>query len=81
MAVNLQEFLDGYKKCEIVYGDKKWVFREPKVIDLKLGALELLEKYCIEWDFAEFKKYLLIEIPNSQQKPLLDKIMTDLGLV
>lgn len=48
MAVNLEEFLDGYKKCEIVYGDKKWVFREPKVIDLKLGALELLEKYCIE---------------------------------
>ena len=79
--INLQEFLDGYKKCEISLNDKKWVFREPNVIDLWLGALEILEKYCLEWDFAEFKKYLLAEIPNSKQKELLNQIMTELGLV
>jgi len=79
--INLNDFLDGYKKAEVVLGDKKRVFREPPIKDLGLKVLDLLEKYCLEGDYAEFKKYLLMELPNSKQKELLDTIMDKLGLV
>ena len=46
--INLQEFLDGYKTSEVVLGDKKWIFREPKMKDINLSVMKILEKYCIE---------------------------------
>lgn len=79
--LNLQEFLDGYKKSEIEYWDKKRVFREPKMKDTKLSVIDILEKYCIEWDWEEFKTILNEEIPASKQKELIEKILWDLGLV
>jgi hypothetical protein len=42
--------------------------------------LEILEKYCIEGDFKEFKKYLLVELTESKQKELFRQIMSELGL-
>lgn len=80
MAINLQEFLDWYKRCEIELWDKKWLFREPKIKDIKLPILTLLEMYCIEWSWKEFKEIFEKELPLSKQKELLDKLLGDLGL-
>jgi len=80
--INLQEFIDGYKKCEIELWDKKWVFAEPKMKDLgKLSLLQMLEKYCIEWDRAEFQEILENELSVSKQKELMEKLLGELGLV
>lgn len=78
--INLKEFLDGYKTCTVNLWDKKRVFREPPIKDLGLKGLEILEKYCIEGDFKEFKKYLLVELTESKQKELFRQIMGELGL-
>lgn len=80
MSVNLQEFLDWYKKSEVTLWDKKRVFREPKVKDTKLSILEILEKYCIEWDRKEFSKILNEDLPLSKQKDLIDNVLWELGL-
>jgi len=80
--INLQEFLDGYKKSEVVLWDKKRVFAEPKMKDLgKLSLLQMLEKYCIEWDRAEFQEILENELSVSKQKELMEKLLGELGLV
>jgi len=80
--INLQEFLDGYKKCEIELWDKKWVFREPKMKDLwKLWLMEMLETYCIEWERSEFQEILNNELSVSKQKELMEKLLGELGLV
>lgn len=81
MAINLNEFLEWYKKSEIQYWEKKWVFREPKIKDIKKPVFELLELYCIEWDRKEFKKLFDEELPISKQKELLEKILLEVGLV
>ena len=49
--------------------------------DTKLSVIDILEKYCIEWDWEEFKTILNEEIPASKQKELIEKILWDLGLV
>ena len=80
--INLQEFLDGYKKSEIELWDKKRVFREPKMKDLwKLWLMEMLETYCIEWERSEFQDILNNELSVSKQKELMEKLLGDLGLV
>ena len=82
MAINLQEFLDGYKKCEIVLWDKKRVFAEPKMKDLgTMSLMKLLETYCIEWERAEFENILNNELSVSKQKELMEKLLNELGLV
>jgi len=82
MAINLQEFIDGYKKSEVVLWDKKRVFAEPKMKDLwKLSLMEILETYCIEWDRAEFEDILNNELSVSKQKELMDRLLGELGLV
>ena len=80
--INLQEFLDGYKKAEIELWDKKRVFREPKMKDLwKLWLMEMLETYCIEWERSEFQEILNNELSVSKQKELMEKLLGELGLV
>ena len=80
--INLEEFLDGYKKSEIIYGDKKWVFREPKMKDIwKLSLMQMLEEYCIEWEWSELKEIIDTELPVAKHKELIEKILNDLGLV
>lgn len=80
--INLQEFLDGYKKSEIELWDKKRVFREPKMKDLwKMPLMEMLETYCIEWERSEFEYILNNELSVSKQKELMEKLLGDLGLV
>lgn len=79
-TIDLQAFIDGYKKAEVVLGNKKRVFREPKICDMGLKVIEILEKYCIEGERKEFERILNMELPLSKQKELLDKILVDLGL-
>ena len=81
MVINLDEFIEWYKKSEIQYKDKKRVFREPKIKDIKKPIMTLLEIGCIEWDWNEFKKLLDEELPVSQQKEFIDKLLNELGLV
>lgn len=82
MAINLQEFLDGYKKSEVQLWDKKRVFREPKMKDLwKLSLMEMLETYCIEWEWSDFENLLNNELSISKQKELMEKLLGELGLV
>lgn len=80
MWINLNEFIEWYKKCEIEMWDKKRVFREPKLKDIKLPIIKLLEMYCIEWDWKEFKKIIDEELPLSKQKEVFDKLLWELGL-
>ena len=79
--INLQEFLDWYKKCEIELGEKKRVFREPKMKDINLSIMQILENYCLEWDWEEFKEIINKELPVSKQKEVMEKLLNDLGLV
>jgi len=79
--IDLKEFLEGYKTSEIVLGGQKRVFREPSIKDLKMNISDILEKYCIEGNFKEFKKYVFEEIPMSKQNELINKVLEELGLV
>jgi len=81
MVINLQEFLDGYKKSEVCLWDKKRVFREPKMKDSKLSVMKLLELYCIEWERKEFLDILENDLPISKQKEIIKRILEELGLV
>lgn len=78
--INLQEFLDWYKTSEVVLGGKKWVFREPKMKDINLSVMKMLETYCIEGKWKEFWEIVNIELPISKQKEVLETILKDLGL-
>lgn len=79
--INLEEFLEGYKKSEVVLWEKKWVFREPKMKDLwKLSLMQMLEEYCIEWERSDFKEIIDNDLPVAQHKNLIEKILNDLGL-
>ena len=81
VMINLQEFIDWYKKSEIEFWDKKWVFREPKMKDINLSVIKILETYCIEWSWEEFKNLIDNELPVSKQKEVVENILKDLGLV
>lgn len=81
MAINLQEFLDWYKTSEVVLWEKKRVFREPKMKDMKMNIQEMLKKYCIEWNAEEFLNIVNNQITRSQQSELIKGILKDLGLV
>lgn len=78
--INLQEFLDGYKTSQVNLWEKVWKFREPKMKDAKLPIKQMLEKYCIEWDWKELLDILQTDIPLSQQKEIIKKILEELGL-
>jgi hypothetical protein len=52
--INLEEFLEGYKTVEITLLDKKRIFREPRVIDLKLQTDSLLKAMLIEGEWSDF---------------------------
>lgn len=78
--INLEEFLEGYKKSEVVLWEKKWVFREPKMKDTWMSVMEILENYCIEWEWSEFKEIIDNDLPVSKQKDLIEKVLNELGL-
>ena len=80
MMINLQEFIDWYKKSEIQFWNKKRVFREPRMKDMSLGAIKMLEANCIEWDWSEFKDILEQELWVSKSKEVIENILKELGL-
>ena len=79
--INLQEFLDWYKTSEVELWEKKWVFREPKIKDIKMRVNDMLRKYCIEWEPDEFFDIVENQLTRSQQTELVKTILKDLGLV
>ena len=78
--INLNEYLEWYKKSEVEYWNKKWVFREPKIKDMKLSVMKILEKYCIKGNYKEFEQLINNELPVSKQKDLVETILKELGL-
>ena len=78
--IDLKTFMDGYKTVEITLDKKKRVFREPKVKDLELSIVEILEKYCLEGDAKEFMKIIQNDLPKSKYQEALDTILGGLGL-
>ncbi len=80
-TIDLKAFLDWYKTATIELGDKKRVFREPVLKDLDMQVIELLEKYCIEWDFNELQTIIETKMPFTKRKELYDNILQELGLV
>ena len=81
MVINLQEFLDWYKQSEVELWNKKWIFREPKMKDMKMNIQDMLKKYCIEWDADEFFDIVNNQLTKSQQKECIKWILEELGLV
>jgi len=81
MVINLQEFLDWYKQSEVQLWDKKWIFREPMMKDLKLNVQDMLRKNCTEWDIEEFFDIVNNQLAKSQQKEIIKGILSELGLV
>ena len=80
MAINLKEFLEGFKTSEVQLWEKKWIFREPKIKDIQKPIMKILEEYCIEWDRKEFKDIFENELPVSKQKEFLEKVLKEVGL-
>ena len=58
MIINLKEFIEGYKTSEVVCGELRRKFREPKLKDLDKPIMEILELGCIEGDRSAFKTFL-----------------------
>ena len=83
MAINLQEFLDWYKQSEVVLWENKWIFREPKMKDMreKINVQEIIRKYCIEKKKKKFFAIINNELSKSQQTELIKGILKELGLV
>ena len=81
MAINLQEFLDWYKQSEVVLWEKKWIFREPIMKDMKMNIQDMLKKYCIEWNVEDFFDIVNNQLTKSQQKEIIKGILSELGLV
>lgn len=79
--IDLNVFLEGYKKSEIILGDKKRVFREPAIKDVGLNILEILKKYCLEGNPEEFIRIIENDIPTSKYREFIDKLLNELGLV
>ncbi len=79
-AINLEEFLQGYKKSEVVLWDTKRVLREPTMKDTWMSVMEVLEKYCIEGERSEFEEILNNDLPVTEHKVLIEKILQELGL-
>ncbi|MDR3169783.1 MAG: hypothetical protein LBU27_08875 [Candidatus Peribacteria bacterium] len=75
-TINLEEFLNGYKTVEITLEDKKRIFREPKVVELKLGVntAELLRRMLIEGEWSAFYEIFMGELSMSQQDELIKQI-------
>lgn len=80
MAINLQEFIEGYKTSEVILKDKRRTFREPRIIDLSKPVLELLQIGCIEGEWSDFLSILENELTASKQKEVIEQILQDLGL-
>lgn len=79
--INLQEFLDWYKQTEVELWEKKWIFREPIMKDLKMNVQDMLKKNCIEWNAEEFFDIVNNQLTKSQQKECIKGILSELGLV
>ena len=80
MAINLQEFIEGYKTSEVILKDKRRTFREPRIIDLSKPVLEILQIGCIEGEWSEFSSLLETELTASKQKEVIEPILQELGL-
>ena len=48
MVIDLKTFIEGYKTSEVIHGDLRWKFREPRLKDLDKPVMEILEIGCIE---------------------------------
>ena len=83
MTINLQDFMVGYKTHEVVFGDKKWVFREPSIRTLLIksqeGAEKLLKEILIEGSYEELDE-ALSNLTLEKREAFYQTLLKELGL-
>ena len=84
MTINLQDFMVGYKTHEVVFGDKKWVFREPSIrtlltIKSQEWAEKLLKEILIEGSYEELDEALR-NLTLEKREAFYQTLLKELGL-
>ena len=84
MAINLQDFMQGYKTHEVFFEEKKRIFREPTIRTLlnikdKESAESLVKEILIEGSYEELDK-VLAELTLEKREEFYSILMKELGL-
>lgn len=84
MAIDLQNFLDWYKTHEIIFGEKKWIFREPSIRTLlkikdKQGAEQLVKEILLEGSYEELDE-VLNQMTLEEKEAFFEALLKELGL-
>ena len=84
MAINLQDFMQGYKTHEVFFKEKKRIFREPTIRTLlnikdKESAESLVKEILIEGSYEKLDK-VLAELTLEKREEFYSTLMKELGL-
>lgn len=84
MAIDLQHFLDGYKTHEVVFGDKKWIFREPSIKTLltikdQQGAEQLVKEILLQGTYEDLDE-VLNQMTVEKKEAFFEALLKELGL-
>lgn len=84
MVINLQDFMVGYKTHQVVFWDKKWVFREPSIrtlltIKSQEWAEQLLKEILIEGSYEELDE-ALGNLTIEKREEFYQSLLKELGL-
>ena len=84
MVINLQDFMVGYKTHQVVFWDKKWVFREPSIRTLltiknQEWAEQLLKEILIEGSYEELDE-ALGNLTIEKREEFYQSLLKELGL-
>ena len=84
MVINLQDFMVGYKTHQVVFWDKKWVFREPSIrtlltIKSQEWAEQLLKEILIEGSYEGLDE-ALGNLTIEKREEFYQSLLKELGL-
>lgn len=84
MAINISDFLNGYKTHEVIFGDKQWLFREPSIKTLlslkdQQGAEKLVKEMLLEGSYEDLE-VALNELTMERKTEFLNILLKELGL-
>ena len=84
MVINLQDFMVGYRTHQVVFWDKKWVFREPSIrtllsIKSQEWAEQLLKEILIEGSYEELDE-ALGNFTIEKREEFYQSLLKELGL-
>jgi len=84
MAIDLQNFLDWHKTHEVIFGEKKWIFREPSIRTLlkikdKQGVEALVKDILLEGSLEELDE-VLNQMTLEKKEDFFEALLKELGL-